>query len=375
MDVQQYIKEYLGHYKNYKDYWNYEDGCVLLGSWNLYEATGDKEYVDFVKDYLKDWIGEDGAIRNYEDRTYNIDSINTGKILFGVYEETGEEKYKKALDYLMDRLSKHPRNEAGSFWHKEIYPNQVWLDGLYMALPFYMEYDTRFGGRERYGDILWQFENARKYMFSEEKGLYYHGYDHSRKQPWADPETGVSKNFWLRSMGWYIMALADTMAAMDIQIFEVYKRLEELFKEAIRGILAYEDPETKLFYQVIDKADEKGNYTETSGSAMVAYGVLKGVRIGALSREKYLPVGQEIFDGLVREKLVEENGMGRLVDICCVAGLGPGETRDGSVEYYLSEKIVSDDSKGVGPFMMACAQGLILEREEMALSLERRNGV
>ncbi len=353
-----FIKEYLNRYQNYKDHWNYEDGCVLTGCVQLYRAARDDFYKNFVINYMEGFLKEDGSIKTFEKNSYNIDSINAGKVLFFLYEETKNEKYRLAIDTVMDQLKTHPRTQCGNFWHKNIYPNQIWLDGLYMAQPFYMEYETKFNHKEGYPDIINQFKNVRKYLYNEEKGLYYHAFDEARIQSWADKTTGCSPNFWLRSMGWYLMALVDTIDAMSIEIFEQYKTLCELYKEAINGILRYQDKEKKLFYQVIDRADVKENYLETSGTAMIAYSILKACRLGILQKEKYQQTGAEILEQLEEQKLTEIDGMLRLSGICSVAGLGPGAQRDGSVEYYLSEKIVSDDSKGVGPFMMAYAAWL-----------------
>lgn len=364
MSVDSYIGKFLENYQNYKTYWNYEDGCVLMGCRQLYEATGDPKYRDFVISYLKKVISDDGIITNYETGKHNIDSFNAGKVLFFAYDETKDEKYRKAIDFLMENLREQPRTKDGNFFHKAIYPNQVWLDGLYMAQPFYMEYETKYNKKENYGDILTQFRNVRKYMYNPEKKLSYHGYDEARVQPWADKKTGLSPNFWLRSMGWYLMAMIDTIDNMSEEIYESYRELSAQFKEALDGILQYADKDTGLFFQVIDHPEAKGNYTETSGSSMVAYSVMKAVRLDVISAEKYAERGTLIFDSIVREKLVsDENGVLHLGDICRVAGLGPGEQRDGSVEYYVSEIGVPDDSKGVGPFMMAYAQKLMLQKD------------
>ncbi len=361
MSVKSYINRFLDNYENYKDYWNYEDGCVLMGCRQLYEAEGEKKYRDFILNYLDKVIDDSGTITNYETGKYNIDGFNAGKVLFFAYKETGDERYRKAVDFLMENLRCQPRTKSGSFIHKAIYPDQVWLDGLYMAQPFYMEYETLFGKKENYGDILTQFRNVRKYMYDPEKKLCYHGYDEARVQPWANKETGLSPNFWLRSMGWYLMAMIDTIDNMSQEIYESYRELCAQFKEALDGILQYRDEKTNLFWQVIDHPEAEGNYTETSGSSMVAYSVMKAARLEVISAEKYGELGVKIFDSIVSEKLLAENGEEHLTDICRVAGLGPGNKRDGSVEYYVSEVGVSDDSKGVGPFMMAYAQKLMLK--------------
>lgn len=364
--VNQFVDEYLKGYSRYKEYWNYEDGCVLLGAKYLYDVTGEKKYFTFIENYLKHFVMDDGTIAHYEMEKFNIDSINCGKILFFMYDVTGEEKYRNAIEFIMNRLRVHPRCSTGNFFHKEIYPNQIWLDGLYMAQPFYMEYETRFENKEKYNDIISQFENVQKYLYDKDKGLCYHAYDEAKAQFWANKETGCSPNFWLRSMGWYLMALVDVMDKMSIEIYEQYRTLQDIYKLMLKGILQYQDKETKLFYQVIDRADVEGNYLETSGSAMVGYSILKACRMGILQQEKYEPIGMEIVESLIENKLQEVDGKLELTGICSVAGLGPETNlkRDGSVEYYLSEPVVSDDSKGVGPFMMAYAQYLTAKKEQ-----------
>lgn len=365
MKAEKFIDEYLKDYQNYKDYWNYEDGCVLLGTKQMYEATGDEKYFSFIENYLKDFIREDGTIDRYQTGKFNIDSVNCSKILFFMYDKTGEEKYRRAIEFTMDQLRQHPRCKCGNFFHKQLYPNQIWLDGLYMAQPFYMEYESKYEKKEKYNDIINQFENVQRYLYNEEKGLCYHAFDEAKEQFWADKATGCSPNFWLRSMGWYLMALVDVMDNMSIEIYEQYRKLQDIFKLMIKGILRYRDKDSGLFCQVIDRSDVEGNYLETSGSAMVGYAILKACRMGILLKEKYAPIGRAIVESLIENKLIEEQGALHLTGICHVAGLGPdtNPARDGSVEYYLSEKIVSDDAKGVGPFMMAYAQYLQLNKE------------
>lgn len=363
-DINAYLKAFLEAYHPYKKYWNYEDGCVLKGCIDLYKATGDAAYREFVLRYLETYVTPEGEIPNYEMRQYNIDSINSGKALFFGLEQTGDARYRTAIEFHMQRLREHPRCECGNFWHKQLYPNQIWLDGLYMAQPFYMQYEMQFGKMEHVSDIAQQFKNVRKYLYDAQKGLNYHAYDEAKIQFWADKETGLSKNFWLRSTGWYLMALIDCIDLCSEQLYEHYRALIDIFRESLRGLLRWQDEKTGLFYQVIDRADVEDNYLETSGSAMAAYALLKGVRLGVLDEEKYLPAGRRVFEGLVQHKLVSgENGAQALADICLMAGLGPKQTRDGSVEYYLSEPRVADDSKGVGPFMMAYAEYLLAGKE------------
>ena len=349
--------------------WNYEDGCVLMGCIQLYQATGEELYKDFVRRYMESFINADGTINGYSLEEYNIDSIHSGRALLFLYEETGEEKYRLAAEKLMDQLRSHPRTRCGNFWHKKIYPWQIWLDGLYMAQPFYTAYETKYHGKENYGDILSQFQNVRRYLYDEKKHLYYHAYDEAKVQPWCDPQTGKSPNFWMRSMGWYLMALADVADEMSEEIYEDWRALQDLFREAVKGILEYQDPETGLFWQVADHPEAEGNYLETSGSCMAAYALLKGSRMGILSEEKYARRGEEILKAVHDRKLEEKDGKLRLGGICSVAGLGPGNKRDGSIAYYLSEPVVYDDHKGSGAFLMAYAQ-LLLYRKAQGLPIE-----
>lgn len=265
----------------------------------------------------------------------------------------------------MERLREHPRCECGNFYHKEIYPKQIWLDGLYMVMPFYAEYETKYDKKEKYNDIISQFENVQERMYDKEKGLCYHGYDEAMVQFWADSQTGCSASFWLRSMGWYLMALVDTAEGISVEIYEQYRKLVDIYRLLIKGMLGYRDKESGLFYQVIDKGGAEGNYTETSGSLMVAYSILKACRMGILLKEKYASVGMEILEAVMEQRLEERDGQVHLTGICHAAGLGPEDNpvRDGSLAYYLSEQVGEDDPKAAGVLMMAYAQYVQLKVE------------
>ncbi|MBE6854291.1 MAG: glycosyl hydrolase family 88 [Ruminococcus sp.] len=357
-----YFDAYLSHYRNYKPYWNYEDGCVLIGCQQLYQATGRQKYLDFILRYLEDFLQPDGTIRPFEPEKRNIDCFNPGKILFLAERATGNEKYRRAADYLIRHLKEQPRNKNGSFFHKAIYPDQVWLDGLYMAQPFYLEYDIRYGQKQAYDDILMQYRNARRYMRDASTGLYFHGYDAERIQPWADKTTGCSKNFWLRATGWFFMSLADIIELIPSEDKDYAAEFITLFTELAEALLPWRDKETGLFYQVINHPKALGNYTETSGSAMIAYALMKASRLGLPDCDRYGRIGTEMICALHDRKLIARGQALHLTDICSVAGLG--YDRDGSLDYYFSERIVEDDAKGVGAFMMAYAQKLMLERRE-----------
>jgi len=339
------------------DKWTYEDGCLLIAAIQLYEATGKVRFRDFVIEYLNAYVTDEGKILHYVREDFKLDDVNPGRAVIFAYEQTGEEKYRRAMDLLMSQLEEQPRTEAGSFWHKTIYPNQVWLDGLFMAQPFYMAYNTKFGKKDRYEDICGQYQVVQEKMFDKEKGLYYHGYDASRSIFWADKETGCSANFWLRAIGWFLVSVVDTMEEMDAKVYDHYRQLADIYKQGIAGILRYRDRKSGLFYQVVDHPEVEGNYLETSGSSMVAASILKACRSKVLLAEKYQQIGEDILEAVIEQKLVD----GKLQDTCSVAGLGPKEgRRDGTIAYYLSEPIKENDGKGIAATFMAYAQYLKL---------------
>lgn len=336
-----------------KPAWNYIDGCMTTSLLEMYKTTGDKKYLDFVISFVSYYVHEDGSILGYEPTKYSTDDVCESRILFDLYHITGKEKYLKAIDLTFSQVKNHPRTKEGNFIHKAIYHDQIWLDGLFMMQPFYTRYQSEFGKKD-YSDIVKQFSNVRALMYDEKAGLYYHGYDSSRTLFWADKNTGLSKNFWLRSIGWFLVGLADVYSYIEEDYVEDRIVIKDIFAQAVEGIMRYQDEKTKMFYQVPNFPGREGNYIETSGSAMVSYALLKGSRLGMLSGD-YAQKGAEIFNGIVENKMSAENGDLNLKDICLVAGLGPENNtrRDGSYEYYISEPIVENDAKGVGPFIMA----------------------
>ena len=335
--------------------WNYIDGCMLGALDALTEITGDEMYYAFAERVMDHFVREDGSILTFEPEKRQLDDYNEGRVLFAAYARSGKEKYKKAAELLHRTLMEQPRTGEGSFWHKKIYPNQVWLDGLYMAQPFEAQYRLTFGDGD-VSDVVRQVRTAVTHMKDPETGLYRHGYDASRKAFWADPVTGLSRCVWLRALGWFTMALAD--------LAEILPAGAE--QEEIRGILRdlaeresrYADPETGLYWQVADQGGREGNYLESSGSSMIACGMLKGARLGVLG-EEYREKGKKTFTALM-DRLVWHDGTPELGGICLVAGLGPenNRRRDGSYEYYLSEPVVANDAKGVAPFVLCYTEML-----------------
>ena len=339
-----------------KNKWNYIDGCMIKAILEMHTITGDKKYLDFADDFIGHYVTEEGNILTYDPQEFNIDHINEGKVLFDLYDRLGKEKYRKAIDRVYEQIQTQPRTEEGNFWHKKIYPNQVWLDGLYMAQPFYMAYETNYNEFKGYKDIFAQFQKVEEKMKDPTTGLYYHGYDSSKEMFWCDKATGLSPNFWGRAMGWFVMAIIDVIEVMDEQMFYEYRALKTMFKDVVDALVRVQSP-SGMWYQLLDLPEEEGNYLETSASAIIAYAILKGVRLEVLP-ERYRQYGLNGFGDICDRYLVEKEGRLSLGGICLVAGLGGKEMRDGSVAYYVSEPIVEDEAKGVAPFLL-CATEVI----------------
>lgn len=337
--------------------WNYKNDISVLASYYLYKVTKDEDFKSFVVASSDHLLKDDGTILNWSED--NIDKISFGKSLLALYDLTKDEKYRTAYLKIYENFKTYPRTVTGNFWHKNIYPNQVWLDGLYMGQPFYAAVSEEIG-EDKVDDILGQFLKAEEMLYNKELGLYMHAVDCSKEAEWADKTTGQSPAVWLRAEGWYLMALCD--------VYEILKgktpRAEELIpllKKALDGIMPYQVKETKMFLQVVDRADLAGNYSETSGSAMVAYALMKGARLGMLDK-KEAKKGQEILDGIARTYLKKNEEGIHLHGICASAGLGPGPDnrtdRTGLPDYYLSEKQMVDNQHGAAATLMAWSEYL-----------------
>lgn len=333
--------------------WNYIDGCMMTSLFSIYQQTGEQKYLDFIENFIDYYVRQDGSVRGYEVTDYNLDNLNEGRILFDLYSIKGKLKYARAIKLMYRQIRTQPRTDFGNFWHKKIYPFQVWLDGLYMAQVFYTRYITERGNKD-YRDVVTQFRNVYLNMYDKEKKLYYHGWDSSRRAFWADKRTGLSKSFWLRSIGWYTVGLVDALSYMNPCAKNDIAELSAIFRETIEGLEQYIDPKTNMFWQVPDYIGREGNYPETSGSSMIAYAMMKGARLGYIDK-RFAEVGKRVFEGICNQYLTEKDGKLNLGGICLVAGLGPeGNTRrNGTYEYYISEPVVENDAKGTGPFIMA----------------------
>lgn len=343
--------------------WNYVDGVACKALLSLYKIKKNKKILAFVDNYMGSYISDDGLIKGYKLEDFNLDFINSGKVLFTLYDLTKKAKYKKAIDILYNQIIKQPRIKAGNFWHKKIYANQVWLDGIYMCLPFYMDYETRYTKLKGYNDIYNQVLNVEKLMKEKINDLPSHAYDETKSLFWSDKKTGLSHTYWSRSIGWYLMSLVDMIDIMDEMIYDQKREYQEILQRNLDAVIKHMDKKTGMLYQVMDQGDRKGNYLETSSSAMLAYTILKAVRLDLLPK-RYLEKGKKVFNGILDEYFSYKNGKFTLGGICLVAGLGPEDrpNRDGTFEYYISEPVVENDGKGVGPFLLAYVE--ILRSEE-----------
>ncbi|KAA9339901.1 glycoside hydrolase family 88 protein [Hymenobacter busanensis] len=343
--------------------WDYEQGLMLKALERVWQRTGDPKYFTYIQKDLDQFVREDGSIRTYKLEDYNLDNLTTGHALLTLAQTSvpKQEKYVKAAQYLRKQLDGQPRTKEGGFWHKKVYPNQMWLDGLYMAEPFYAEYSQAFNQPASFDDVAKQFALIEKHLVDPKTGLMYHGYDESKEQKWANKTTGQSPNFWDRGMGWYAMALVDVLDYFP----QNHPQRQQLVKDVQRlaPVLAkYQDAKTGTWSLVVDQAGRKGNYAEASGSSMFVYMLAKGVRLGYLDK-KFGAVAQKGYDGLLKQFVATEADGGLAFNgTVSVGGLGGNPYRDGSFEYYISEPLRKNDLKGVGPFILA------------SLEMEQANG-
>lgn len=336
--------------------WTYPSAIVLDGAEQLYIKTGKKQYYDYISDFGEKLIKEDGTILTYDIEKHNIDMLNSGNVLLYLYEKEKKEKYLKALQTLRLQIDGQPRTNEGSFWHKKIYPYQVWLDGLYMGMPFYTHYTKDFtkgaDATKAYDDIIFQFDSVQKNLLDKKTGLLYHAWDESKEQAWANKETGLSPNFWGRAMGWYGMAMVDVLDYLP-ENHPGRARIISYIRSYSDAVIKYQDKKSGLWYQVLDKPLANGNYEEATASAMFVYTMIKSVNKGYLPKS-YKTAAKKGYDGIIKNLItVDENGVVNLNKCCAVAGLGGKPYRDGSYEYYVNEEIRSNDGKGTGPFILA----------------------
>ncbi|MDO7905539.1 glycoside hydrolase family 88 protein [Paenibacillus sp. JX-17] len=339
----------------YNGKWSYDYGVVLKGFESLWRQTGNPSYLEFIRSNMDHFINDDGSITGYRADEYNIDHINTGKLLFVLHRETGEAKYRAAADRLRAQLKDHPRTSEGAFWHKQIYPYQIWLDGLYMGAPFYLEFLLSYEPEGDLSDVTRQFILCEQHTRDPETGLLFHAWDEKKVQPWCHPESGLSENFWGRSLGWFVMALVDVLELLPREHVD-YDTLSGILKRTLTALERVQDQGSGVWYQVLNQPQAKGNYLEASASSMIVYALAKGIKLGLLERSRWKASLDRGFNGLITEfVLMTKNGWVNLNKVCQVAGLGGQDRRDGTFAYYISEPIVTNDQKGLGAFLKACA--------------------
>lgn len=367
MSLSAYFDRFATAYQPYKGGpWCYEDGCIYRGLQLLAEATGEERWTAHLHRLIDAQIAPDGALQGFAAEDFNIDNILAGRVLFPLARQTGDARYMAAARHLIGQLDRQPRIPAGNYWHKQRYPHQLWLDGLYMGLPFQIEYAQATGESPRITDALLQFATALV-LTAVPGGLYAHGYDDSRTQAWADPVTGRSSAVWARAMGWLAMALVDVLAILphDAATASLHGRCVAMLRA-----LANRQAGSGLWPQVLDQPELGGNYEESSASAMFAYAFLRAARLGLVAGAESEHLRQAGLRALAALELrvAPVDGRPQLTGICHVAGLGgfSGRYRDGSPGYYLTEAVVADDAKGVGPLMMAAAEAARLTHKGQA---------
>ncbi len=337
-----------------KPHWGYVHGLVLISLEELNKQKKEAKYFNYIQKYADDLIDKEGTIRTYKEEAYNIDMIVAGRILFHLYEKTKDNRYLVAMQNLRKQLDNQPRTISGGFWHKKIYPNQMWLDGLYMGEPFYAQYTMQFENGAKWDDIAKQFELIQLHATDKKTGLLYHAWDESKQMPWANKETGNSPNFWSRSIGWYMMALVDVLDYFP-KNHPKQKELVSYLNNIATSLVKFQD-ESGIWYQVTDKGGFPGNYLESSGTSMFAYAMAKGVNKGYLPK-KFKTIASKAFDGLTSKLVkVDPNGEITITNACAVAGLGGTPYRDGSYEYYINERKKDNDPKATGPFILAALE-------------------
>jgi unsaturated rhamnogalacturonyl hydrolase len=315
----------------------------------------DSKYSDYAQAYIDYFVQEDGSIKGYKPGDYNIDRVRPGLNMLVLYKRTGKEKYKKAIEALVSQMETHPRTKAGGYWHKKAYPYQMWLDGIYMASPFLANYAKDFHQPKWFDEVTFQMKLMYEKTLDPKTGLLYHAWDESRQQRWCNPETGQSKHFWSRAEGWYMMALVDVLEVLP----ENHKNRADLIKilnNLSEALLKMQDKEAGLWYQVLDQGSREGNYPEASGSAMFIYSFAKGAKMGYLHK-KYLNIANSAFNNMVKTMVTTGNdGLPVLTNICGACGLGGNPYREGDYNYYVSEKRVDNDQKGIAPFILAAIE-------------------
>ncbi len=329
--------------------WQYD--FAMLGK-AISKVDTSKNFRNYYKNFIDYFVNEEGEIKKYDPSKYNLDYFNPAKGLLTFYKNTGEEKYRIALNTILSQLENQPRTSDGGYCHKDIYPGQIWLNSTYMYTPFLIDYANTFNKPNWIDTVLFQLEYTYNVTADPVDGLLYHAWDEKRSEAWADPQTGLSPNKWGRGMGWYMMALADVLALIPDD-HNGRNKIENIFRDTAKSLLKVRDEKLKLWYQVLDKGNLEYNYLETSCSAMFIYAFAKGVNIGVLP-QKYHDIAVESLQSLINYSVITDtDNRLSLTNISGSAGLGVKSYRNGSFEYYINQKQIDNDAKGVAPFLMA----------------------
>jgi len=337
--------------------WTYTNAQVCEAIMKLYNETGKDVYLDYARKYADSLIMPDGEILTYSLEKYNLDHVNPGKYTFLLYDVTGDPRLKVAVDTLWSQLQTQPRTTDGGYWHKKVYPWQMWLDGIYMGDVFKAEYVKRYLADDpaEWEDVIHQFTTVAQHTYDPANGLYRHGWDESREQRWSDPVTGQSSHVWGRGMGWYMMALVDALEHIPAAV-PGRDSMVTILSDACEALKKVQDPVTGTWYQVLDRSGDEGNYLEMTCTPMFIYAMLKGARMGDVP-QKYVDVAKRAWDGMLAGFVeVDAEGVVSLNQCCAGAGLGGDPYRDGSYEYYINEFHRPNDPKGVGAFIVAAME-------------------
>lgn len=348
--------------------WHYEGGCLLKACCDAFIYTGDEVYLSFVRRQLEHLITPSGVIATYRLADFNLDNVSVGKVLFAVWHVTGDERYRMAIEMLMEQMRTQPRGVEGGYWHKRIYPNQMWLDGAYMYAPFVCQFACERSAWEWFEVVSDQLSLLYRHACDPASGLPFHAWDESKTAGWSDPMTGRSPHVWGRAVGWFAMALVDVLEFFPKQHFD-YETLVAVLKCLSEGVMKSRHKESGLWTQVLSEPLSHGNYLESSCSSMFVYALAKATRLGVLSADKCF-VARDAYVALIGQLMSQDAAGAWHIHHCnAVAGLGGNPYRDGSFGYYVSEPVVSDDPKAVAAFVMASLEIL------QSGSLDRSKGV
>jgi unsaturated rhamnogalacturonyl hydrolase len=315
----------------------------------------DPKYSKYMDDWVNYFVRPDGSVFDYNLTEYNLDRIFPGRDVLTVYQRNPDQKYRIAMDNFIKQLNTHPKTNSGGYWHKKIYPWQMWLDGIFMASTYMAQYAKEFNAPEWFNVATTQTKMIYEKTLDTKSGLLMHAWDESHTQKWCDPETGKSHYPWSRAMGWYILAIEDILEYLP-ENHPDRADLIVILQKTCDALLKVRDPKTGLWFQVLNQGGKEGNYLEGSGSSIYTYVFARGAHNGYLDK-KYIEIANSSFDGIVKELItVDENGYVTMHNICGGCGLGGNPYRDGSYEYYINEKRINNDTKGIAPFIMAAIE-------------------